>query len=323
MKWLLASTVGPNPGDAFVRVGVQRLIEAVDPAAQIRLVDKETRAIGQKQPFDRAVWCGMPLFWSHPETWSWSMGWWEQVGRGWLSEDPRRYMIVGAGSFASWPGKPVAHKPERLYEETLAVKNGCWRLIARDPVAPVLTGVPMEVMPCPALFATRGVEVMDPGARLCNFMPDGGHYRLYGPKQAEAWDAKAQAAADILKGAGFRFVAHCEFGHVFGEKLGFTDIITDSRDPQYLLSAYAGCSKYFGNRVHGAIAAAGAGADVLGVGYDSRQEAVRLCGGRVTSPMDLSLNELEKWAVREPVPAAIDTAVEFEKQRQIFEAFAA
>src|SRR5690606_7608602 len=121
----------------------------------------------------------------------------------------------------------------------------------------------------------------------------------------------------------FRFVAHCEREHVFAEHLGFTDIITDSRDPRYLLSAYAGCSKYWGNRVHGAIAAASAGADVWSVGYDSRQEAVRLCGGRVMPPSAVELEELEAWTRAEPVPAAFDAEAEFQRQVEVFREFAA
>ena len=41
MKWLLITTIGKNPGDEFIRVGVKKLIESVDPNPTYILIDKE------------------------------------------------------------------------------------------------------------------------------------------------------------------------------------------------------------------------------------------------------------------------------------------
>jgi hypothetical protein len=317
VKWLLVTTANDNPGDRFIRLGTQRLIEAVDPAATFTLVDKESAAIHEPQPFDRAVWCGMPLFWSHAESWSWSMDWWPEVGKGWLSADPRRYLILGVGSFARWPHDPGIHQLDRLHDEALAVKEGCWRLIARDEVAPAITGVPMEVMPCPALFATRGVQPSR-RASLCNLMPDGGHFRMYGQLQAKAWAGKVAEVAGILRQAGFQFAAHNAREAGFARSLGFENII----EGDALLEAYAGCVRYFGNRVHGGIVSAGAGAEVWSVGYDTRQEAVRRAGGHATAPADLDVSAVAQWAQRPPRATQSDVAGEFERQRLILADFA-
>ena len=65
MKWLLVTTIGTNPGDEMIRLGVQNLISKIDSNAQYELLNKESKQDRQaNHEFDKAVWCGMPVFWS-------------------------------------------------------------------------------------------------------------------------------------------------------------------------------------------------------------------------------------------------------------------
>lgn len=322
MRWLLVTALHDNPGDEFVRVGIERLIRSVDRYPIFRLVHKESFALGESQPFDRAVWCGMPMFWAHGSNACWRIGWWDGL-TGWIAADPRRFLIIGAGSFARWPGERGISDPIALHEAAADVLRSAWRVYARDPVVAEITGHQIECLPCPAVFAPPRLTPICPGASVCNLMPDGGHYPDFGPQQRDAWVARLPGVARVLRDAGFIFAAHTNGEHDFARSLGWRRdrIVTDSRDPSHLLSLYAGCVRYFGNRVHGGIAARGAGADVWSVGYDSRQEAVRLCGGRATAPADLDLGELTAWAAADPVAKPFDFDREFQRQRRIFAEF--
>lgn len=330
MNWLLITAIHDNPGDAFVRVGVQRIIRHIDPAATFRLLCKQTSAMGEPQPFDRAVWCGMPVFWdAGHDNRCWRIGWWGglvgQHDAAWIAAEPRRFLVAGAGSFTRWPGASGVHDPDGLRAAAADVLDHCHRLYARDPVVAEITGQAIDHHPCPAVFAVADQTPLMPGVSVCNLMPDGGHYAEYGPEQARAWRQKLIPAARILREAGFVFAAHTEGEHGLARELGWRRdrIVTDSRDPAHLLSLYAGCARYFGNRIHGAIAARGAGADAWSVGYDSRQTAVEMCGGRATAPADLDLDELEAWAAADPRPVRFDWAREFKRQAAIFRRFAA
>ena len=87
MRWLLiTNTENRNPGDEWIRIGVQRLIREVDKSPEYILRNKEFIE-DQTTPveFDRAIWCGSPLFWSHESQNCWENHWW----RAWMAAWPR------------------------------------------------------------------------------------------------------------------------------------------------------------------------------------------------------------------------------------------
>ena len=88
-----------------------------------------------------------------------------------------------------------------------------------------------------------------------------------------------------------------------------------------LLSYYRNCTKYFGNRVHGAILSRGVNADVLSCGYDSRQEAVKLTGATCLLPSQLGLDQLEKWVDRNLNQPQFMFDDEYKKQKKIIKDF--
>ena len=51
MKWVVISTVGKNPGDEFIRVGIGHAIKAVDSKATGSIIDKESNSIFRPEPF--------------------------------------------------------------------------------------------------------------------------------------------------------------------------------------------------------------------------------------------------------------------------------
>lgn len=42
MRWLLITTIGKNPGDEWIRIGIQNVIRKVDPDREYILLDKES-----------------------------------------------------------------------------------------------------------------------------------------------------------------------------------------------------------------------------------------------------------------------------------------
>ena len=115
MKWLLLSSVGPNPGDGIIRCGVKELIRAVDPDATIRLVSRTTRAMRFPHPieYDRAVLAGMAFFYSHRTSATWHESVYEAI-MDWAGENPRKMLVAGVGSFAPWCAPLDIAEPDLL-----------------------------------------------------------------------------------------------------------------------------------------------------------------------------------------------------------------
>lgn len=90
MKWLLATTGTRTP-------------YTLDPTAEFDLLDKEDPGAWEPRPFDKAVVCGMPLFWSLP-TWTYpgsqncqEAWWWPRLIRGWPSVCREHFVVRGVG----------------------------------------------------------------------------------------------------------------------------------------------------------------------------------------------------------------------------------
>jgi glycosyltransferase involved in cell wall biosynthesis/ADP-heptose:LPS heptosyltransferase/predicted O-methyltransferase YrrM len=322
MKWLLITTLGKNPGDEWIRIGIQKMINKVDPGAEYILLDKEDPKI-YKTPveFDKCIWCGMPVFWSFEEHQNRKMSWWQDLMLGWPSERKNDFMVLGAGSFFHWKKKPetITDKEEfiKSAEDVLARS---YYVTARSKVVSEVTGKPIPAMVCPAVFSIIGHK-RSHELKLANIMPRGGHYTIFGPEEVKIWDEKKSKISEILQENGFTYAAHNEEELQFAQKCGWKTIVSYNGDPEELLEYYGKCGKYFGNRVHGAIIARGNDADVWSVGYDSRQEAVRLAGAKVTRPSELDIEEIAYWASHNTQIVAFDMEYEFRRQVDIVRDF--
>jgi len=307
MRWLLITTIGKNPG-----------IREVDPDREYILLDKESPSMRKTQvTFDKCIWCGMPVFWSQEENQNCRISWWQELMLGWPSDRKNDFMVLGAGSFFPW-GRELETVSDRqqLIQSAEDVLQRSFCVTARDEIVPRVTERPIPHIICPAVFSILDYKKSHE-LKLANIMPNGAHYTSFGPREAAIWNEKKHSISDILRNNGFVFVAHSLAELQFAQKCGWDKIIPYNGDPYGLLEYYGRCGKYFGNRVHGAIVARGNDADTWSVGYDSRQEAVRLSGSRVSRPSELDINEIEDWASREIEAEPFDMKSNFDKHVDI------
>lgn len=322
MKWLLVTRINDNPGDAFVCLGVERLVREVDPNATIRKLCAESDAIGFPVEFDRAVWCGGPVLWSNETSHCWNIGWWRFAVEGWLSERPERLMWWAVGTYI-----PLSQtKPDkwcRLRRAARQMDDRSFGIYARDRHVCDRLGYDVPVVWCPSVFAARDHR-SGQTRRLASLMRDGSHYRHMDPAQADAWAGKVARVRDILVGAGFTFVCHNGDDYRYAKSLGINRLVLDGRDPRATLDVYGTASKYFGCRIHGGVVSRANDADAWCIGYDTRRDMIDRLGGRYSTPEELGLDELEAWANTPDCPkelAGVET--EWNRQVEAFRRFAA
>jgi len=323
MRWLLITTIGKNPGDEWIRIGIQNVIREVDPDREYILLDKESPSMRKTQvEFDKCIWCGMPVFWSQGENQNCRISWWQELMLNWPSERKNDFMVLGAGSFFPWGSElETVSDRQQLIQSAQDVLQRSFCVTARDEIVPRVTEMPIPHIVCPAVFSVLDCRKSHE-LKLANIMPNGAHYTSFGPQEAVIWNEKKHRISNILRNNGFVFVAHSLAELQFAQKCGWEKIIPYNGDPYGLLEYYGRCGKYFGNRVHGAIVARGNDADTWSVGYDSRQEAVRLSGARVSRPSELDINEIEDWTRRDIKIEPFDMKSNFEKLVEIVRKFA-
>jgi hypothetical protein len=274
MKILLITTgQNKNPGDQFIRLGVEQVIRAVWPAGQLPpeliRVDKESDDIGAEREFDRAILCGMPLWWNNRVSKSQDIGWWGPLVRGWISAERRKFLVLGAGPVVGSEGILDSVEFRDAVEETC---ERAWAVTTRQflpHLLPMDCPMPQESI-CPAAFAVQHADHR--WRRLVNLMPDGAHDSHFDEAAAAEWRRRLPDIAASLQGS-FDFVAHRPDEVALAQVLGWTsDRIHYCQTPEALLRLYAETKTFFGNRLHGAMAAAVSGAVSCAVGYDSRLE---------------------------------------------------
>ena len=301
MKWLLISTIGKNPGDEFIRIGVQNLIKQVDRSAKITIIDKENSSICNPVEFDKCIWCGMPVFWSLYGNNNWLINWWKYMVGGWPSTSKSNFSVLGAGSFQDWENLHRGADTRGLSNSALQLKNSSYTVTARDPVVNELCSIDFKTLTCPAIFCTAKYKKTK-SIKACNLMPGGAHYRDFNTNQSKHWDSIQDKVAKILIKNDFKFFAHREDELKYALSLGWKeeDIVNYKQDTELMLQSYRNVDKFFGNRVHGCIVSRANNADVISCVYDSRQEAVKLSGARTFLPSSIDLIKLSSWAQAEP-----------------------
>lgn len=288
MKILLITTGGnKNPGDQFIRLGVESLIRSVCPPGavpyQLVRVDKESEEIGIEQDFDRAILCGMPLWWNNEASVSQEIGWWGPLMDGWISAEKRKFLVLGAGPATGASGPLDVDFFNDAMHQTV---QRAWAVTSRQEVKfpGVLTSV------CPAAFSVSGTQ---PRRRLlCNLMPDGAHDSHFNGAAAAEWQRRLYDVSEALRPA-YDFVAHSPDEAVLARTLGWpVERIHFPDTPEALLKLYEETKIYFGNRLHGAMAVAVAGGTSVAVGYDSRIDMLRHFTPHRWSPFGVPTNNL-------------------------------
>lgn len=259
MKYQLFTTLNKNPGDEFIRVGVENIIKKTDKDAEFILTDKEEPGLELIEA-DKYIWCGMPLIWDVDGTYPDDINWWDFLVNE-FSVHPNSE-IWGAGSCV---GKKYNLK--KLKELISQIK--C-KVTSRDYLLSEISGWKLEK--CPAFFSTT-TKYDERYTKLCNWSKQGGHYILTDLEESEIWNENREKIINKLTPPedGWIFVAHNSEEFEFGIDCGFEVVTSDYKD---LLEIYSCCRGYIGNRVHGGIASRGAGAKALIVGWESRMFSI-------------------------------------------------
>lgn len=291
MKWLLITGIRCNPGDELIRMGIERLVRAADPAAEFDYVCKVDKSTWTPRPFDRAILCGMPLFWDEESTWSDSMDWWPLI-TGWPAVDKRNIMALGVGSCCST--QATGRNAKRF---VAMLQERMWRIVMRDTFIRV-PGV--EYICCPGVFALD--SRLQGRSRLVNLMPNGGGWDEFNMAEASVWRRRYDETLKLFLEAGWTLVAHDKSRMDHALQSGWTGPRVLADNIKTLVETYADCGWYFGNRVHGAVAAISAGGSAWNVGYDSRRFTVDAVGGMSCLPSEMNLSEVEEYANLRIVP---------------------
>lgn len=308
MKILLITTRrNLNPGDQFIRMGVEVLLKELVPDAQLIHIPKEDEAFGTPVEFDKAILCGMPLWWDNPTSHSQDIGWWGPLMRGWMSERKNDFLALGVGSVM---GK---NHPVNMGRYISAIEETIQRSFAVVTRQPVLDHPQLISSICPAAFAAKWSTRRS--RLVCNLMPTGAHDSHFNPYEASIWADRLPQTAEFLRSDGFEFCAHSDDEYALAQELGWPEAsIHQFATPEEYMDLYNDTRVYSGNRMHGALVVA-AGGGLAGVqGYDSRMEMVRQFTPRVFFPSDITLGN--------PIPVAPyyqdnRTLIEREKRVQL------
>lgn len=314
MRWLLITTTPGekmNPGDQFIRLGVQAIIRQVDPLPQFDLLNKEDGEDLQRQrPFDKSVLCGMPMWWNNPVSTSQSVGWWGGLMCGWPSARKNDFLILGAGSVVGDVMKDHAQYLD-------AIKWSIGRAFAVTTRNPVVDWPYLISSICPSAFSPRGVPAQIGVRKLANIMLHGAHDRHLNRDEAKAWDWKRDMVAHWARSHGFEFVAHSPQEAEMARKFGFAEVHFFPGAPESYLKLYSECGVYVGNRLHGAMLAAASGAKTMAIGYDSRIRMLDRFNVTAVAPSEIRPSTLHRFMHMTHSPHATLDMIEREREKNV------
>lgn len=317
MKWLLITSVD-NPGDRMICAGVKKVIRSVDKNASFDEIDKEDDSTWLvPRDYDKAVLCGMPLFWSNREGDSQDIGWWNLVTYSWATDRKKDFLVMGVGQCV---GPEGVRNVDRFTDAIDQIVERAWRVTVRSPLDHP------DVIPsvCPAAF---NFCLSRPGTkRFCNIMRDGGGLRHINERESDIWRAKTREIARYLIDRDFDLVAHSRHEFTLGHYIldWPAGRMWFPRTTEEYLQLYSQGGYYVGNRVHGAIVMAGSGAHVLNIGLDSRGQSVQTLDGASMLPSQVNEAAIDIVLAQAGDSRGHDIAVEeFSKMQQLVKEFMA
>jgi hypothetical protein len=307
MIYLLITTTGnKNTGDELIRIGVQNLIKEIDSNAKFILFNKNN-AEWNIPDYDKAILCGMPLFFNNNVSTSQTIGWWGALFRQ-KRIRKKDFLCLGVGS--AYEGIKDKVMFGAAIQEAL---DNSYAVIDRDDTHTFHPDVISSI--CPASFAVQ--EPKEPKYKLCNLMFEGAHDRHFNLKEADIWKIHLQTIAEFCKLNDFYFIEHASKPHCEdGEKLGWSkDKIIRFNTAEEYLDIYAQAECFFGNRLHGALVTASLGRPSLAIGYDSRIEMVKKIGGKVKLPSELELSDIKDLLKSPHNPPSSPLIIKEEKEK--------
>lgn len=298
MKWLLITTRNNgNTGDELIRIGVQNLIKEVDPKPEFELIDKERDDWEEEREFDKAVLCGMPLFWNNKVSTSQNMGWWGVIMDGWVSKRKEDFLILGVGSVVGVEGLSDSNDYLKAIEKAIDCSFAVTtRNYLFDNTHIKISHPHLIDSICPAAFS---VKHQLPKYKICNLMDNGAHDEHFDPVEAQIWRDKIQDIAKYLIENDYYFIEHSaprwETRQEDGLSLGFPKerVICFDTAEEYI-PFYANARQYVGNRIHGAVMVACQGLPTLAIGYESRLDMAARVGAKTMKPSEVTIEDIEK-----------------------------
>lgn len=303
LKITFMTTLGVNVGDEFIRAGVRAMLDAVGVAYEpfyvckhdldtlVRGVEDETGFIGDKfLNCDVLIQTGAPVYWKNKDgNSSLTSVWYDELWKDRIFKyDKPMFINLGGGSCFAWGNKGEDYLSDGPCKEyAKAAFDRAALTVVRDPVAyhiaeTVGSADRLRALACPAYFASSYVKASPRRRGLIgvNLMALGCHHDMGGDFPTEDWNARQ--IPELLKALRARgrllFIAHDQVEKDFmlphaepGERVFLAPSWRD------YLDVYSQCQYVVANRVHGAIAAAGFGANAVILGNDTRAEIGTYC----------------------------------------------
>lgn len=281
MKYLLITTVGKNPGDEFIRIGLRKLISENDANAEFTLVDKEDESTWCPfKNYDKIVLCGMPYLWSNCNGSTLDAPWYRYVVEAAIDEGrPRDFAALGIGCFFGTDGIKDHMAVAKAFRD---LRKGYATATFRDLHMPFM-GLSGHALPCPSVFAVKNLKKT---LKLVNIMPTGTHYDILCREQSQLFIEHVRPMLlDIGSQSEWLFVCHSKHERDFLLSSGIHEckaLYSDS--PFDYLGWYSAASDVISCRVHGAIVGAASGSRTVGICMDSRLTAGTLAGANMVMP---------------------------------------
>jgi hypothetical protein len=321
----LMTTLDTNIGDDFIRDGIIHLLEEVLGRFNVAYINKhdstslfsaradETKLYGDKfWDADLVVQCGAPVFWhlgeaATPLTSEWYQWLWRDriLDANEKGERCPKFINLGAGSCSYWGqgAQPFLSSADCADFARSAVGRAALTVV-RDPVAAeILQSLRLkhEILPCPAFLAALR-HARKPKAEPewpligLNLMELGGHFATDPSFEKDAWQRFCQQLIELLQSKGdVVLLAHDEVERKYLSSL-------DSQLRIVLPSSYheyhgvlRQLSLWIGNRVHGAVCAAGYGVPALILGNDTRARIGEYIGLKVLRSSDRDFEAVSSW----------------------------
>jgi len=266
MNILVSSTRQWNPGDEFIRKGVERLLHGIIGPGHNWLLwnrnpdlfmnrwqdgrmrtDFLTNSVHDPalDVVDLVVFAGTPEWLGQPV---------EQIYRKLLTQPSVPVLVLGAGSGSAMP-QLAAHESEVLNRDNVFITTRSYDLA--ESLNSQLATPKAIPLPCPAFYSANGTSALPDRRRVGVIVQNSavvnqsvGEDLVQGLISALR-DAQGKIDLDIVS---LYIDEHMRFS-----RLGLTHPCVYSYEPDHLLDEFAGYSTIISTRLHGAIAGLSAG----------------------------------------------------------------
>jgi len=297
LKISFITTIETNPGDDFVRCGIEYLLgqAGIDFSPHhinkhnalsrfAGLHDDREAGIDVMRSSDLVIQSGAPFYWKVGESTGANVDWVKPIYRErlFLYQPQVPFINLAAGSCVGPKDSAATILADLESVEFIRQVSAISTLnTVRDQLAgDLLSALELEhhVLPCTAFWASsrwqqrRGVKKANLIA--VNLMPAGGHYNFWETVDPVWWESQCRLVTQELNKrypVNSVFVAHSRDECDWALQLGWPVAkIYYSVDYRAYLELYSHCRAGLFNRLHGAVALAGFGRPSLMIGNDSR-----------------------------------------------------